>query len=541
MSDQSRLFLAAVLMLGVLLISWFVTGKGGSSQQNSNVQITAQQEEPVASNETEEPVITDLPTDSIIPLADQEQELVNERTVTVIIPGENPGETLVVARISTTGGAVESWVLQDYQDHPNLGISQLVDLANEPWLVSRNSSGNPVNFVYTGPDTVVAGERGAVLTFVAGSSSKTFTFERGFYGFTLEKVGLDITSTIEPGSIPITETQTSDKGYFTASWFTNSHKKENSEKIEGFEATGNVAWIASSNKYFTLILMPETMERADGYIAPGQGGSASISIDDNRITVFAGPKAYKLLSDVGRSTTDMIDFGWPIIRWIGKLIFLFLTTALSFVSNWGVRIVILAFTLKIILSPLTTKSYVSMQKMQKIQPAMKEIQKKYAKDPKQQQAEMQKLYKEKGVNPIGGCLPMLLQMPVFFAMYRVLANMVELRGAGFVLWINDLSRPELLIHFQTKVLGLEGIGLMAVLLGVIMFLQQKLTGTSGTGSAAQQQKMMMYMMPIFMTFLFMRFASGLTLYWLVFNILTLVHQELIKKKLTADQADGTAK
>ncbi|MCK5034548.1 MAG: membrane protein insertase YidC, partial [Candidatus Sabulitectum sp.] len=502
MSDQSRLFLAAVLMLGVLLISWFVTGKGGSSQQNSDVSITAQQAEPVSTPVTEEPVNGDLHRDSIIPQADQEQEFVNERIVTVIIPGENAGETLVVARISTSGGAVESWVLQDYQDHPDLGIGQLVDLAYEPWLVSRNTSGSPVNFEYTGPDTVVAGEQGAVLTFVAGSSSKTFTFERGFYGFTLEKVGLDLTSTIEPGSIPITETQTTDKGYFTASWFTNSHKKENSEKIEGFQATGNVAWIASSNKYFTLILMPETMERADGYVAPGEGGSASISLDDNKITVFAGPKAYKLLSDIGRSTTDMIDFGWPIIRWIGKLIFLYLTTALSFVSNWGLRIIILAFTLKIILSPLTTKSYVSMQKMQKIQPAMKEIQKKFAKDPKQQQAEMQKLYKEKGVNPIGGCLPMLLQMPVFFAMYRVLANMVELRGAAFVLWINDLSRPELLFHFQTKVLGLEGIGLMAVVLGVIMFLQQKLTGTTGTGSAAQQQKMMMYMMPVMMLLFF---------------------------------------
>jgi len=542
MSDQSRLFLAAVLMLGVLLISWFVTGRG-TSQHDSEVAMTAQQTEPVTSDrteETEEPLNTDLVQDSIIPPTG-ENEFVDERTITVIIPGEEPGETLVVARLTTTGGAVESWVLQDYQDHPDLQIGQLVDLADEPWLVSRDSSGDPINFVYSGPDTVFAGEQETLLTFVAGSSIKTFSFQRGFYGFNLEKVNLDITSTIEPGTIPVTETQSTDKGYFTASWFTNSHKKENSEKIEGFQATGNVAWIASSSKYFTIILMPETMDRADGYVAPGEGGSASVALDDNSIRVYAGPKAYKLLSDIGRSTTDMIDFGWPIIRWIGKLIFLFLTTVLTFVSNWGIRIVILAFTLKIILSPLTTKSYISMQKMQKIQPAMKEIQKKFAKDPKQQQVEMQKLYKEKGVNPVGGCLPMLLQMPVFFAMYRVLANMVELRGAQFVWWINDLSRPELLVHFQTKVLGLEGIGLMALLLGVIMFLQQKLTGTSGTGSAAQQQKMMMYMMPIFMTFLFMRFASGLTLYWLVFNILTLVHQELIKKKLTADQADGTAK
>jgi YidC/Oxa1 family membrane protein insertase len=298
------------------------------------------------------------------------------------------------------------------------------------------------------------------------------------------------------------------------------------------QPAGNVSWVATSSKYFTIILIPQTMARADGYTAPGNGGSAEVSIDDSSVQVYAGPKAYDMLNDLGGSQTDMIDFGWPIIRWIGKLIFLFLTSALSFVGNWGVKIVILAFALKIILSPLTTKSYVSMQKMQKIQPAMQEIQKKYAKDPKQQQTEMQKLYKESGVNPLGGCLPMLLQMPVFLAMYRVLANMVELRGAGFVYWISDLSRPEILLPFGSKILGLEGIGLMALLLGAVMFLQQKLTGTSSTGAAAQQQKMMLYMMPFFMTYLFMRFAAGLTLYWLVFNILTFIHQEYIKKRLT---------
>lgn len=540
MSDKSRLFLAAVLMLGVLLISWFVTGKG-SNQQAAAVNMTAQQTQQIAPSVSEEGVETDLPVDSDTQQTDEPIQSCNERIVTVIIPEEGSGERLVVARLSTSGGSVESWILQGYQDQLNNDHGELVNLAEKPWLVSREHDSTPVHFEYCGPDTVFAGEQGTEITFVSGVSKKTYTFERGFYGFTLEKVELDLTSAIESGGIPVTEIQTTDKGYFTASWFTNSHKKENSEKIEGLEATGNVAWIASSNKYFTIILMPETMERADGYIAPGEGGSPHIALDDNRMTVYAGPKAYNQLNELGRDTTDMIDFGWPVIRWISKLIFFFLTSVLSFVSNWGVRIIILAFTLKILLSPLTTKSYVSMQKMQKIQPAMQEIQKKYAKDPKQQQAEMQKLYKEKGVNPIGGCLPMLLQMPVFFAMYRVLANMVELRDAGFIWWINDLSRPEILIHFQTKILGLEGIGLMAVILGITMFLQQKLTGSSSVGSAAQQQKMMMYMMPIFMTFLFMRFASGLTLYWLIFNILTLVHQELIKKKLKTDQADGTAK
>ncbi len=541
MSDQSRLFLAAVLMLGVLLVSWFVTGKTNNSQP-SEVQMVAQQ-----TTEFEEvEIIEEIPDSNLIvdTLPGNQDAAFSdytERIVTVIVLDQNTRENLVVAKLSTTGGSVQSWMLQGFEDHPDQNLNQLVDLAEKPWLISRSSNGQPVLFEYSGPDTVYAGDQGVLISFVSGLSTKTYNFRSDFYGFTMQKNGLDLTSSIESSSIPVTEVQVTDKGYFTASWFTNDFNKENSEKIEALQPTGKVSWVATSSKYFTVIMMPESMERVDGYIAPGEGGSAFIALDDNSITVFAGPKSYSLLSDLGHSTSDMIDFGWPIIRWIGKLIFLFLTSALSFVSNWGVRIIILAFTLKILLSPLTTKSYVSMQKMQKIQPAMQEIQKKFAKDPKQQQVEMQKLYKEKGVNPIGGCLPMLLQMPVFFAMYRVLANMVELRGAGFILWINDLSRPEILIPFQTKILGLEGIGLMALLLGIIMFFQQKLTGTTGTGSAAQQQKMMMYMMPVFMTFLFMRFASGLTLYWLIFNILTLVHQELIKKKLTADQADGKAK
>lgn len=524
MSDQSRLFIAAILMMGVLLISWFVTGKNSTQQR---LQPVAE----VMSTEAQVPetAVADTLPEAVPALPDSDY---SEKRVTVIIPGET-GEPIVTAVVSTTGGAIVKWRLEGYEDFPDQNTGQPVELSEEPWLVSRNTAGDPVLFTYQGPDTITAGEEDTELlltSFTGGTKSLIFT--GNYYGFTVQKQGLDPNTSVSAGVIPVTETNSQDRGYYKASWYTNDHNDSDSEKIEGLQPAGNVSWVATSSKYFTIILIPQTMARADGYTAPGNGGSAEVSIDDSSVQVYAGPKAYDMLNDLGGSQTDMIDFGWPIIRWIGKLIFLFLTSALSFVGNWGVKIVILAFALKIILSPLTTKSYVSMQKMQKIQPAMQEIQKKYAKDPKQQQTEMQKLYKESGVNPLGGCLPMLLQMPVFLAMYRVLANMVELRGAGFVYWISDLSRPEILLPFGSKILGLEGIGLMALLLGAVMFLQQKLTGTSSTGAAAQQQKMMLYMMPFFMTFLFMRFAAGLTLYWLVFNILTFIHQEYIKKRLT---------
>ncbi len=526
MSDQSRLFIAAILMMGVLLVSWFISGRGQSQQPAAAV---VMESAAAIEEQVPEPMPVEEQPEEILPAADELYDY-SERTVTVIIPDES-GEDMVTAVLSTTGGSVVSWTLEQYEDYPDQNTGQRVELSERPWLVTARPGGEPVLFQYDGPDTVRASSEPLSIEFTSGASSKVFTFTGNYYGFTLEKSGLDENTAIPPSLLPVTETNAPDRGYFKASWYTNGHKSTDSHKIEGLETTGNVTWVAASSQYFTIILMPGSGPRANGYIQPGEGGSPGVSIDDDSVRVFAGPKAYGLLSDLGGSQSDMIDFGWPIIRWIGKLIFLFLTNVLSFVGNWGVRIIILAFALKFLLSPLTTKSYVSMQKMQKIQPAMQEIQKKYAKDPKQQQTEMQKLYKESGVNPLGGCLPLLLQMPVFFAMYRVLANMVELRGAGFILWVNDLSRPEILIPFGSKIMGLEGIGLMALLLGVFMFLQQKLTGSSSAGAAAQQQKMMMYMMPFFMTFLFMRFASGLTLYWLVFNVLTLIHQELIKKKL----------
>ena len=514
-------------MMGVLLISWFISGKNTPNRQV--------QTEMVAQTAPEEilPPAEEAPDDETVeenPILDDYRE----RIVTVVIHGED-GEPMVTGELSTTGGSVVQWRLEQYEDYPDQQTGQPVELSEEPWLISREANGEPVQFTYQGPDTIIAGEYPSSIVFTTSDGKvKEFTFTNNYYGFMLNKTGLDVNTSVSPGAIPVTEVAASDRGYFKASWYTNDHKNSDSEKIEGLQPAGNISWIATSSKYFTIVLIPGTMTRADGYTAPGNGGSAEVSIDDMSVKVYAGPKAYGMLNALGGSQTDMIDFGWPIISWIGKLIFLFLTSALTFVGNWGVRIIILAFALKIILSPLTTKSYVSMQKMQKIQPLMQEIQKKYAKDPKQQKLEMQKLYKESGVNPLGGCLPLLLQMPVFFAMYRVLANMVELRGAGFIFWINDLSRPELFITFGSKILGLEGIGLMALLLGIIMFLQQKLTGTSSAGTAAQQQKMMMYMMPFFMMFLFMRFASGLTLYWLVFNILTFVHQEYIKKRLLSE-------
>jgi YidC/Oxa1 family membrane protein insertase len=277
--------------------------------------------------------------------------------------------------------------------------------------------------------------------------------------------------------------------------------------------------------------MPRSFDRAYGFVYSGsEDTSPSVGLQDNVALVYAGPLDYGELRSLGADTHRMVDFGWPIIRDIGRLLFWFCNSVLGFIGNWGVRIIVLSIALKIVLLPISTKSFRSMAKLKQVQPKMKELQDKYRNDPKALQAAMQKLYREEGVNPLGGCLPLLMQMPVFFAMYRVLANSVQLRGAPFILWVKDLSNPEIFISFQNPILGLNGIGLLAVMMGVSMFLQQRMS------TVDQSQKSMMYILPIFMTFLFMRFPAGLTLYWFMNNILTIIQQVMINKSLETGKA-----
>ena len=522
MGDQKRLILAALLMGVVLLVSWMLTNRGTANETVNTVDTV----QPVqAELEPEPEPDTVYAVSDTLQVIEPDTSLVEFplRTITVIVK-DSTGKEIIEASISTAGGEITRWKLMEYEDMPGAGQTGQVNLAMKPWLGDR-IDGTLVRFDYDGPDTVIVSSRTEVVLTGNDDVAKSFLFDTGFYGFRLERTGLGVTTTIAGGVLPVSERGVDTGRYYQAVWYAEKLKKKYSNKIDAEMPVGNVRWIGSTSKYFSILLLPMSYDRVEGYIAPNGDESPYIALDDNRITVYAGPLSYAGLSDLGRDTNQLVDFGWPIIRWIGRLIFWFSNSILAFVGNWGVRIILVSIALKVILLPLTTKSFTSMQKMQTIQPRMKELQEKYKGDSKKQQEALQKLYREEGVNPLGGCLPLLLQMPVFFALYRVLSSAVELRGAHFVLWINDLSRPEILIPFSTKILGLSGIGLLAVLMGAAFFVQQKMTTVSS------QQKGMMYFMPILMTWLFMRFPAGLTLYWFMNNILTIGQQEYIKIKL----------
>ncbi len=224
---------------------------------------------------------------------------------------------------------------------------------------------------------------------------------------------------------------------------------------------------------------------------------------------YVGPKEYKLFKKLDKNLEDVIEFGW--FTFLSRPFFKVMYAIYNFVGNWGWAIVLFTLLVKLVLFPLSYKGLMSMQKLKDLAPKMKELKEKYGKDPAKLNQQMMQLYKKHGANPMGGCLPMLLQIPIFFALYRVLLNADELQGAPWIGWITDLSH-----HDPYYVLP--------ILMGITMFIQQKITPNTMTDPT---QKKIFQFLPVIMTFFFLTFPAGLVLYWLVNNILTIAQQYYI--------------
>ena len=213
----------------------------------------------------------------------------------------------------------------------------------------------------------------------------------------------------------------------------------------------------------------------------------------------------------------------PIAEYILLPVFNFLHI---FIPNYGIVIIIFALIIKLVLYPLTKSSMHSMKRMQLLAPKIAEIKEKYKDDPAKVNKETMNLYKVYGINPAGGCLPLLLQMPIFIALWGVLQNAVELRQQPFALWIHDLSRPDYILSlpFKLPLISIDHISGLALLMGITTFIQQKQTIKD------PKQQAMIYMMPIMLTLMFMSFPSGLNLYYFMFNLFSIVQQYFINKK-----------
>jgi YidC/Oxa1 family membrane protein insertase len=327
----------------------------------------------------------------------------------------------------------------------------------------------------------------------------------------------------------------------------------NASKDEPKESslTGNVDFIACKTKYFGVAIKPYPENSFDGtvdmlgsrYHAKNEGLVERYTISyrcpyrnpvqQHDFRVYVGPLEYDNMKRYGLA--NMMNLGWRwIIRPIGEYfmlpIFLFIH---KFIPNFGIAIIVFSILMKILLHPLSIKQLRSAQRMKLLTPEITKIREKFPDDNQAQQKETMKLYSEHGINPMGGCLPMLLQMPILYALWAVLRVTIDLRQAPFFGWISDLSLPDTIYTLPFSFLGIKQLSGLALLMGVTMFIQQKMTVTD------PRQKGLVYMMPVMFTLMFSNFPSGLNLYYFMFNLMSIVQQyyitNLSRKRLSLEQ------
>ncbi len=313
------------------------------------------------------------------------------------------------------------------------------------------------------------------------------------------------------------------------------------------EFRGRVDWLTVRNKYFAAVIIPDDPKRVEGAYIEGIQEKRGVdglhetydarltlpfqnqAIETQSFTLFIGPVDYKELEAYGRNLVKIVDFGSffglkfivrPIAEYLLLPLFQFIN---SFIPNYGIVLIIFSIIIKIVVYPLTKSSYQSMKKMQALQPKITELKEKLKDDPQKMNKETMKLYSTYGINPAGGCLPMLLQMPIFVALWGMFQSAIDLRQQPFVAWITDLSQPDVIFHLGTKLplIGIQEISGLALLMGITTFVQQKMTIKD------PKQQALIYMMPIMLTLLFMSFPSGLNLYYFMFNVLSIAQQYYI--------------
>ncbi len=283
--------------------------------------------------------------------------------------------------------------------------------------------------------------------------------------------------------------------------------------IDDGDATGqerflDAKFVSSSDRYYTTLFY-DFNKGLDVVVHPIHEDSPLLfikGVDDLKFSGYIGPKEYRVLEAIDERLIYAIEYG--IMTFMARPLFALLQFLYSIVGNWGWAIVMLTILIRLVLFPLTYKGMVSMNKLKELAPRIKELQAKHKGDKQKINTQMMELYKKHGANPMGGCLPILLQIPVFFAIYRVLQNAIELKGAEWILWVEDLA-------------AMDPYFILPVAMGVTMFLHQRITPTNFTDP--MQEKIMKFL-PLIFTFFFVTFPAGLTLYWFVNNLFSIAQQ-----------------
>jgi len=555
--DQARVLIAIVLSFAVFFLwNFFFVDKEPPETEAPVAESTLQKTEPDVVKPAEIPVQA----------VSQEEAKTDDTALTAPVSQHGLPRVIMVETplysiaINEKGAVFQSYVLKHYREELDLdsNYKELVDAAASQNMLEFSLAGGSVpgldEAVFSAgeaPDKLTVVDTEAALTFAWVSASgvrieKRFTFKPDTY---VIQLAVDIRNgsgqpIIDKLVLGMKNNASSKKaGYsFTGPSGLIDGKLEQikEKKIEDkSEYPGKIGWLAIVDRYFMKSVMP--IEASEGVMKLSLSSDGLLGCEfvkpettiqpgtQKRFAyeIFFGPKSMQVLKDVGHDLNKAIHFGMFDI--IAKPLLWFMNFIYSKIPNYGIAIIVLTILTKIVLWPLGSKSYKSMNEMKRLQPLMTEIREKHKNDKKQMNQEIMSLYRTYKINPMGGCLPMVMQIPVFFALYRMLYQAIELRHAPFFLWINDLSAPDRLFNFSFSIPFMQppyGIPVLTVIMGATMLHQQKMSPPPGDPTQAK----MMMLMPIVFTVIFINFSSGLVLYWMINNLLSIGQQLYIQKK-----------
>ena len=544
--DSYRVFLAILLSFFILVGYQFFFVKPAA--QNQGAQQTAPSAESTAGKQA-----ANTPAAAVSAEASKSSVVIDPQAKDIVV--DTPLYTVV---IKEQGGGFKSFVLKGFNTtlEKGSGLMQLVpekDPARLPVLFSLDNGANSALPLFKADreKLLVAADNQSVQLVMKASLAegivltRTLTFHGQSYlienEYKVENTSgkpLQISPALSLNNEPFAHTSQSSQFLFAgATAYVNSELVETKEKklTEGpVVLQGKVSWAGFVDNYFMTAVVPpagssQTVTQqgtAKEVRTVLSGGIQSLPAHGSQsfaYSLYFGPKKFKILQDSGFELAKAINYGWFDV--LAKPMLWLLNFFHQFSGNYGVAIILLTVLIKLAFWPITQKGMTSMKNMQKLQPKIAKLREKYKDDPGKMNQEMMTLYKTYKVNPVGGCLPMLIQIPFFFALYRVLMAAIELRHAPFMLWINDLSAPDRLwIGFDLPYL--HGIPILTLLMGGSMYLQQKMTPTSVDPAQAR----IMQFLPVVFTFMFINFASGLVLYWFVNNLLSILQQYMINRK-----------
>lgn len=476
------------------------------------------------------------------------------------------------AEVTTKGGLIRKWELKDFKTWNQYPV-HLVDMATggDFSLLFLSKDGKQINtrnlyfdadfpawrkIVLKDDDSITVDLTLPIRDGKSIVKRLTFTNRKYTYdGEILFQNAADVIAGFEyqilwEHALPYAEHNSIDESHYAQAYAYSGGELAELDAASESESpqkdiSGATDWVAARSKYFAVALIPAKGTSEGAFIEgrrksqPDRGVKETYSIalkmpfkglatEGSRVTVFLGPLDFKLVRSMGRDLDQIMSLGaaW-IIRPITEYALIPLFNFLNlFIVNWGVVIIVFSIIIKIVLHPLTKSSMKSMRKMQKLQPMMNEIREKYKDNPEQMNKAIMNLYREYGVNPAGGCLPLLLQMPILYALYNVFSSSIQLRQSHFVGWITDLSIPDTIVKlpFTLPLFGMNQMSGLALAMSITMFIQQKQTVTD------PRQKAMVWLMPVMMLLIFNGLPSGLNLYYFVFNLLSIGQQMWINKK-----------